>query len=224
MEEPTNQKITKNNNAAYEVRSTLSKHKKRKKNKLQTKSVNILNKLDQVIYKNKKKYKLASLDLISQNKNNTPITVASIYDPKDLSKTIHKEVVVLIDSGASHSMAKASLVMKYQKSFFKKSKASYKTAASTFTSKHSMELTITLDEFGRSTKIKHTFDLDESQNGIGYDMIIGRDLLNQLDLDMRFSDGTMKWEDQIVPMKNFQGTWKEDHPSTKELRLTIYVQ
>ena len=118
-------------------------------------------------------------------------------------------------------MAKASLVMKYQKSFFKNSEVSYKTAASTFTSKHSMELTITLDEFGRATKIKHTFDLDESQKGIGYDMIIGRDLLNQLDIDMRFSDSTLKWEDQIVPMKNFQGLWKKDHPSKKELWSTI---
>ena len=88
-------------------------------------------------------------------------------------------------------MAKASLVMMYKDSFFKRSKASYKTAAGTFQSKFSMKLIITLDEFGGNTKIEHLFDLDENEEGIGYDMIIGRDLLNQLNIDVRFSDGTI---------------------------------
>ena len=101
-------------------------------------------------------------------------------------------------------MAKASLVMKYKKSCFKRSEASYRTAAGIVQSKHSMKLTITLDEFGRNTKINHAFNLDKNKDGIEYDMIIGRDLLNELNIDVRFSDGTIKWEDQVVPMKNFQ--------------------
>ena len=52
-------------------------------------------------------------------------------------------------------------------------------------------------------------------------MIIGRDLLNQLNINMRFSNGTIKWEDQVVPRKNFQKIGKDDHPSKKELRSTI---
>ena len=40
-------------------------------------------------------------------------------------------------------------------------------------------------------------------------------------INVRFSDGTIKWEDQVVPMKNFQRIWKDDHPSKKELRSTI---
>ena len=55
-----------------------------------------------------------------------------------------------------------------------------------------MKLTITLDEFGRSTKINHAFDLDENEDGSGYDMIIGRDLPNELNIDVRFSDLTIK--------------------------------
>ena len=45
--------------------------------------------------------------------------------------------------------------------------------------------------------------------------------LNQLNINMRFSDGTIKWEDQVVPMKNCQTLWKDDHPSKKEIRSTI---
>ena len=54
-------------------------------------------------------------------------------------------------------------------------------------------------------------------------MIIGRDLPNQLNIDVRFSNGTIKWEDQVVPMKNFQRIWKDNHPSKKELRSTILL-
>ena len=86
-----------------------------------TRSKNSINKLDRLISRNKNKYKLNSLDLINHidNKNGTPVTIASIYDPMDPNRIIREDLVVLIDSGASHSMAKASLVMKYKKSFFK---------------------------------------------------------------------------------------------------------
>ena len=137
-------------------------------NESHVKSVNSMNKLDRFIYKNNRKIKLNSLDLINQNSNlkSTPVTIASIYDPTDLNTVIRNNLLVLIDSGASHSMAKASLVMTYRKSFFKKSEASYKTAAGIFNSKFSMKLTITLDEFGGNTKIKYTFDLDKNKEGI----------------------------------------------------------
>ena len=131
--------------------------------KSRTQSKNYINKLDQLINRNKNKYKLNSLDLINHidNKNGTPVTIASIYDPMDQSRIIREDLVVLIDSGASHSMAKASLVMKYKKSHFKRSEASYRTAAGIVQSKYSMKLTITLDEFGRNIKINHTFNLDK---------------------------------------------------------------
>ena len=55
-----------------------------------------------------------------------------------------------------------------------------------------MKLIVTLDEFGTGTKINHVFDLHENEDVIGYNMIIGRDLLNQLNINVRFSDGTIK--------------------------------
>ena len=94
--------------------------------------------------------------------NITPVTFANLYDPTDQNKILKHNLIVLIDSGASHSMAKASLVMMYKDSCFKRSEASYKTDAGTFKSRFSMKLTITLDEFGGSTKIEHLFNLDEN--------------------------------------------------------------
>ena len=52
-------------------------------------------------------------------------------------------------------------------------------------------------------------------------MIIGRDLFSELNIDVRFSDGTMKWEDQLISMKSFHNIWKNEHPARKELKATI---
>jgi hypothetical protein len=35
-----------------------------------------------------------------------------------------------------------------------------------------------------------------------YDMIIGRDLMNSIGLDLNFSDNTMTWDNASVPMRS----------------------
>ena len=110
---------------------------------LHTKSViTSINELDCLVCRNKNKHKLTSLDLINQatRNNGTPDTLASVYDPLDQTKIIKENLLILIDSGTLHSMAKASLVKKYKHLFFKRSEAPYKTASGTFKSKHSMKI------------------------------------------------------------------------------------
>ena len=70
-----------------------------------TQSKNSTNILDRLINKNRNKHKLNSLDLINHidNKNGTPVTIASIYDPTDQSRIIREDLVVLIDSGLSRA-------------------------------------------------------------------------------------------------------------------------
>ena len=43
-----------------------------------------------------------------------------------------------------------------------------------------IKLQVTFDEFGGATRIHHEFDVNPNPEGIGYNMIIGRDLLTQL--------------------------------------------
>ena len=170
-----------------------------------------MNKLDIVISRNMRLHN--SSTLVTSNKeeeDGTPVTLASVFDPHNKNKIMKEHLLVLLDSGSSHSMAKASLVNKeYKDEFFKHDKSVYQTAAGDFTSKYSMNLNLKLDEFAGNTNIVHRFDLDENKVlGIGYDMIIGRDLLNDLNIDVRFSDNTIKWEDQLVPMKSFVKLYK----------------
>ena len=64
-----------------------------------------------------------------------------------------------------------------------------------------MQLTLLLDEFRDNERIEHRFDLNENEDSIGYDKIIGIDLMNKLNMDVRFSDHTIKYCDQLIPMK-----------------------
>jgi hypothetical protein len=112
-----------------------------------------------------------SSTLVTSNKeeeDGTPVTLASVFDPHNKYKIMKEHLLVLLDSGFSHSMAKASLVNKeYKDEFFKHDKSVYQTAAGDFTSRYSMNLNLKLDEFAGNTNIVHHFDLDENEVGIG---------------------------------------------------------
>ena len=111
------------------------------------------NNLDKIISKNMRKHNSNTLGSCQDITDATPVILATVYDPTDQTKIVKDYLVVLLDSGSSHSMAKSSILNTYKKDFFVKEESSYKTAAGTFNSKYSMEIDLTLDEFGRSTKI-----------------------------------------------------------------------
>ena len=61
-----------------------------------------------------------------------------------------------------------------------------------------------LPEFSTQECVKWKFHIDDSTQSVKsrYDMIIGRDLLEQLPLDIKFSDHTLSWQEVTIPMKN----------------------
>jgi hypothetical protein len=61
-----------------------------------------------------------------------------------------------------------------------------------------------LPEFPTQECVKWKFHVDDSKR-VGKnrnDMILGRDLLEQLPLDVKFSDGTVTWQEVTIPMKD----------------------
>jgi hypothetical protein len=60
-----------------------------------------------------------------------------------------------------------------------------------------------LPEFSTQESIKWKFHVDTSIQTVKsrYDMIIGRDLLQELPLDIKFSDQTLSWQEVTIPMK-----------------------
>ena len=98
------------------------------KNKLGTKTVfkKILNKLDRVISRNMRLHKSNILATSSKEVGDgTPVTLASVFDPHNKNEIIKEHILVLLDSGSSHSMAKASLVNKYKDEFFSQDESVY---------------------------------------------------------------------------------------------------
>ena len=60
-----------------------------------------------------------------------------------------------------------------------------------------------LPEFSTQECINWNFHVDNSKHITKnrYDVILGRDLLEQLPLDIKFSDRTMSWQEATIPMK-----------------------
>jgi hypothetical protein len=60
-----------------------------------------------------------------------------------------------------------------------------------------------LPEFPTQECIKWKFHIKNSTKMVKsrYNMIIGRDLLEQLPLDIKFSNQTLSWQDVSIPMK-----------------------
>ena len=60
-----------------------------------------------------------------------------------------------------------------------------------------------MPEFSRSKIISHQFhvDNDEVESGIGYDIIIGRDLMVHLGLTDHFKHKVLELNEGVVPMK-----------------------
>ena len=69
-----------------------------------------------------------------------------------------------------------------------------------------------LPEFSTQECIKWKFHIDNSIQTVKsrYDVIIGRDLLEQLPLDIKFSDKTLTWQEVSIPMKTTEELDKQN--------------
>ena len=60
----------------------------------------------------------------------------------------------------------------------------------------------TLTEFSDKKIINHKFNLFESTD-LGYDMVIGRDIMYKLGMDISFEHKNISWEGIVIPMRDF---------------------
>ena len=66
---------------------------------------------------------------------------------------------------------------------------------------HEVELEFKLPEFYAIKDIKHSFAVDNTGNDHTYDIIISRDLLNQIGIDILYSKCYLVWDGISIPMK-----------------------
>ena len=107
-------------------------------------------------------------------------------------------------------MVKKSFVRKFREKF-RKNKQEYDTAGGTYTSNYDVKIDFTMPEFSASKIINQRFHVDneEEDMNIGYDMIIGRDLMVKLGLITDYKRKVLIWDGVSVPMRSVYHTFFE---------------
>jgi hypothetical protein len=117
---------------------------------------------------------------------------------KDKDEKILK---ILIDSGSTSSLVNKKFVKKLKTKACSESK--WVTKAGSFTTNRKARCEFSLPEFHGGKDITWNMYVDESDSkDCRYDMIMGRDLLNDIGLDLLFSTGMMVWDNASVPMRD----------------------
>ena len=105
----------------------------------------------------------------------TTTTIATLKTSTGKTKRLY----ILLDTGSSNTIL-SNNYLEHVKSI-KKSKSEYATAGGLFTTSKQGTLVFKLPEFSNSKDITWSMDMDNGKlEELGYDMIIGRDLLFSL--------------------------------------------
>jgi len=113
-------------------------------------------------------------------------------------KIKYENLKILLDSGCSHSI----LAKKYASNKLKEKKQTFATGGGAMSTKWESKQYFSLSELSWSKIVDWTFQITDSKN-LGYDMIIGRDIMQSLGINLLFSDHTIQWEGSRVPMRDF---------------------
>ena len=120
-------------------------------------------------------------------------------------------IKALLDSGASSTIIQKSLVTKLRTK--KSNTKEWKTAAGTFTTNAEAQLQFQIPELSPTRTVQYWATVTERM--LNYDIILGRDLLHTLGLDMSFKNQTVTWDDASIPMKDIEATVQTDfYPSS----------
>jgi hypothetical protein len=135
-----------------------------------------------------------------------PITFARIRTSPGKPKPA--TLKVLIDTSASKTIVKYqhTCKLKHSKDYEEK-QTHFETTVGTFSTHAKAKIQFSLNEFFKKRLIEHVAHVAKDLSN--YDMIISRDLLHELGIDVKFSTKTIEWDGVSIPMKSVDAT-KED--------------
>ena len=126
--------------------------------------------------------------------------------PDGVGSNKHKLLLALADTGTSSSLASSTVVGPRSKKK-KKVEASYQTQVGVFHTEQEAEVdNVRLPQFTTKRSFRATFNLFTPSNDTKYDIIIGRDIMQELGLDVLNSSRTFRWGEIEVPMVE-RGYW-----------------
>ena len=182
-----------------------------------------MNRLDHVVTESLNNYKDQSnesinsqttFDTINSNLSSgtsDPLSLVTVFIQrgKKHRATNISGLTCLWDSGDTNSMIKI-LHTKIYECNMRSNKVEYSTVTGVYFTTHDVKVPFCMPEFSSSKIINHCFHVDsnKAESVIGYDMIIGRDLMVQLGLTDNFKRQFLQWDGATVHMKdarNFLG-------------------
>ena len=108
---------------------------------------------------------------------------------------------VLLDSGCGATLVNKKFAN--QTKLIHDKKTRWVTKAGKFNTTKKCEIEFTLPVFNEKKVITWNCYVDEEDNSnSNYDMIIGRDILHELGIDLLFSTAEMKWDNVTIPMQS----------------------
>jgi len=126
-----------------------------------------------------------------------PILIARVRTSLGLPKP--KDCTVLLDSGASGSIVSKTIVKKLR--LTEESKCIWNTAAGTMETNQKTKLQFMLPELSETRIIEWKMHVVDNTT-MNYDIIIGRDILEELGIVIDFKTKQITWDEVSVPMRS----------------------
>ena len=117
-----------------------------------------------------------------------------------MKKSRLKRLRILFDSGCGATIINHKLLKKLKQNSDTKTK--WKTKAGSFNTSKTCKCTFFLPEFHANREIEWRVHVDESDEPSRYDMILGRDLMETLGIDLCFSQNLIKWDNASTQMRD----------------------
>ena len=147
----------------------------------------------------RKRCELRAKTQMAPSQRPTTVTLVNVRGGKKNRQTIHEGLRVLLDTGCSDSLLLAEYVKKNKKI---KKDSKYATGGGTVKTRYETKVNFSLPEFSDKKVVTWKFKVFESTT-LGYDMVIGRDIMAELGIDLSFNKKTMIWEGIEIPMRDF---------------------
>jgi hypothetical protein len=145
-----------------------------------------------------------------KTENLVPILHGLLLDKVESSA--RRSVKILLDSGASTSIAKASIASHLETT--QTHRTQWRTVAGTFVTDKKAHGHLIFPELSTTKTVE--CDLHLSPSMTQYDVILGRDMLQSLGINLNFSNLTIEWEEAVASMKPSEMALQELTESTTD--------
>ena len=138
----------------------------------------------------------------SGTKDHLTVVTVSLRGGKKHRATTVAGLTCLWDSGATNSMIKKRQTKYYERKMWS-NKVESNIVSELYCTMHEIKVPFFMQDFSSSSIIEHRFHVNKNngKSGIGYDMIIGCNLMVQLGLMADFKRQVLQWDGATVPMK-----------------------